>query len=96
MNIKSGAGSLEEATKRLSRIPSIGPKVGMMLAEIGIRNISDLVGCNPESLYKEVCKRRGKALDRCVLYHFRCAVYYASNDVHQPERLKWWYWKENA
>jgi hypothetical protein len=29
-----------------------------------------------------------------VLYVFRCAVYYASNSVHDQERLKWWNWKD--
>ncbi len=24
-----------------------------------------------------------------LLYVFRCAVYYASNDIHNPELLKW-------
>jgi hypothetical protein len=27
-----------------------------------------------------------------MLYVFRCAVYYASNETHEPERLKWWNW----
>ena len=28
-----------------------------------------------------------------MLYVFRCALYYASNDIHDPELLKWWNWK---
>lgn len=32
--------------------------------------------------------------DRCVLYVFRCAVYYAEQEQHDPEKLKWWYWKD--
>jgi hypothetical protein len=31
-----------------------------------------------------------------VLYVFRCAVYYASHEVHDPELLKWWNWKDRA
>lgn len=25
---------------------------------------------------------------------FRCAVYYAEHEEHDPEKLKWWYWKD--
>ncbi|MCI9110313.1 MAG: Pathogenicity locus, partial [Bacilli bacterium] len=25
---------------------------------------------------------------------FRMAVYYASNEKHDKEKLKWWYWKD--
>ncbi|WP_394701143.1 helix-hairpin-helix domain-containing protein [uncultured Methanolobus sp.] len=33
-------------------------------------------------------------LDRCMLYVFREAVYFASNEEHDPELLKWWNWKD--
>lgn len=85
--------NIEEIAKNLSVIPGIGPKVGMMLAEIGINDVSDLVERNPESLYDDICRFRGEILDRCVLYHFRCAVYFASNKTHEPKLLKWWNWK---
>ncbi|NJM89920.1 MAG: hypothetical protein HC847_25010 [Hydrococcus sp. RU_2_2] len=39
---------------------------------------------------------RGQHIDRCVLYVFRCAVYYASNSVREPELLKWWNWKDKT
>jgi hypothetical protein len=29
-----------------------------------------------------------------MLYVLRCAVYYASTDDPNPERLKWWNWKD--
>ena len=32
--------------------------------------------------------------DKCVLYVFRCAVYFAEHEQHEPEKLKWWYWKD--
>jgi hypothetical protein len=35
-------------------------------------------------------------VDRCMLNVFRCAVYYASNDIHDPELLKWWNWKDKS
>jgi hypothetical protein len=33
-------------------------------------------------------------IDRCVLYGFREAVYYASHKNHDPELLKWWNWSD--
>jgi len=34
--------------------------------------------------------------DRCLLYVFRCAVYYASTspELYDIEKLKWWNWKD--
>ena len=81
------------AISNLQSIPSIGPKVGAMLTEIGINKVTDLKKCSPEELYKQACDFRGEILDRCVLYHFRCAVYFATNEHHKPELLKWWNWK---
>lgn len=88
------SGEFQSAVSALQTIPSIGPKVGEMLAEIGITQISDLRNRNPEDLYEQVCASRGEILDRCVLYHFRCAVYFATNTKHKPELLKWWNWKD--
>ncbi|WP_367344139.1 helix-hairpin-helix domain-containing protein [Methanomethylovorans sp.] len=34
-------------------------------------------------------------IDRCMLYVFRCAIYCASNEEHDPQLLKWWSWKDN-
>ena len=36
----------------------------------------------------------GQQLDRCVLYVYRLAVYYAEHETHEPEKLNWWYWKD--
>ena len=37
---------------------------------------------------------RGQHQDRCVLYVFRCAVYFATEPAPEPERLKWWNWMD--
>ncbi|MHA2066255.1 MAG: hypothetical protein ACXABY_17925 [Candidatus Thorarchaeota archaeon] len=29
-----------------------------------------------------------------MLYVFRCAIYYASNNEHDPQLLKWQNWKD--
>ena len=30
-----------------------------------------------------------------TLYVWRLAVYYAENKEKDPEKLKWWYWKDH-
>ncbi|MFB6465844.1 helix-hairpin-helix domain-containing protein [Cytobacillus sp. Hz8] len=60
------------------------------LYDLGIRSLYQLKDLNPEEMYKEHCIQKGTVVDRCVLYVFRCAVIYASNEKHEPELLKWW------
>ena len=78
----------------LSRIPGVGPSLAADLYLAGIREVAELRGRNPEILYQELCSQAGATIDRCVLYVFRCAVYYASESRHDPEKLKWWNWKD--
>jgi hypothetical protein len=78
----------------LQRIPSVGPSIARDLRDIGIRRVADLRGRNPERLYARLNARRGITQDRCVLYTFRCAVYFASTTRPQPDLLKWWNWKD--
>ena len=39
-------------------------------------------------MYDRLIRLRGAHQDRCVLYVFRCAVYYASRARHDPETLE--------
>jgi hypothetical protein len=80
----------------LSRIPGVGPSLAADLYLVGIRDVAELRGRNPESLYADLCREVGCHVDRCVLYTFRCAVYYASAAAPEPEMLKWWNWKDGA
>jgi hypothetical protein len=80
--------------KELQTIPGIGESLSQDLLDLGYRKVYDLKGENPESMYQNLMDLRGQHVDRCVLYVFRCAVYYASNSVHEPELLKWWKWKD--
>ncbi len=84
----------DSAIKDLKQIPGIGPKLAEMLWNINIRSVRQLKGRNPEKLYEKLCDYKGVKVDPCVLYVFRCAVYYASEDRHDPELLKWWNWKK--
>jgi hypothetical protein len=79
----------------LSRIPGVGPSIASDLYLLGVREVAELRGRDPESLYAELCREAGRRVDRCVLYAFRCAVYFASEAEPDPEMLKWWNWKDH-
>ena len=80
----------------LESAPGVGPAVARALREIGIHQLQDLHGADPQTMYDKLCLVRGEYTDRCVLYVFRCAVYFANNSTHDPELLKWWNWKDRA
>ena len=80
-------------SKDLQNIPGIGKSMAADLKMLGIRQISDLAGKSPEKLYGTLCAVTGTKQDRCVLYVFRCAVYYAQGG-RDEEKLKWWNWKD--
>ncbi len=80
----------------LQDIPGIGPNLARHLREIGYSDPSELRDQDAERMYAELREHHGGAMDRCVLYAFRCAVYYANNETHDPELLKWWHWKDRA
>ena len=80
--------------RALTTIPGVGPSIARDLEELGIRKITDLKGRSPERLYERLCDARSARMDPCVLYVFRCAVYYASVPKPKPELLKWWNWKD--
>jgi hypothetical protein len=83
----------KQALRELRRIPGVGSSIANDLWQLGVRSIDDLRDRSPQELYDQLCAQAGAQLDRCILYVFRCAVYYASNEEHEPERLKWWNWK---
>lgn len=78
----------------LQRIPGVGKNIEEDLRNIGIRTIEDLKGKDPEELYQRDCMYKGFQEDRCQLYVFRSAVYFAEHEEHEAEKLKWWYWKD--
>jgi hypothetical protein len=85
-----------EAVRDLRRIPGVGASIAGDLWDLGYRSASELAGEDPEAMYRAHCDQRGVPVDRCVLYTFRCAVYFASNGEHDPELLKWWNWKDRT
>lgn len=78
----------------LQKIPGVGKNIEEDLLNIGIRTIEDLKGKDPEELYQMDCIYKGFQEDRCQLYVFRSAVYFAEHEEHEAEKLKWWYWKD--
>ena len=83
-----------EKNSEFQRIPGVGDSLSKDLVDLGYQKINELKGENPETMYENLMALRGEHIDRCVLYVFRCAVYFASNSVHEPELLKWWNWKD--
>ena len=82
--------------KDLMRIPGVGKSIANDLWNINIKSVSQLVNKNPETLYKKSNDYAGMVQDRCLLYVFRCAVYFASEKKHEPEKLKWWKWMDDG
>ncbi len=78
----------------LRTIPGIGPAMAVDLRELGIRRVADLKGRDPERMYRRLIRLRGSHQDRCVLYVFRCAVYFASTPSPRRALLDWWNWKD--
>lgn len=78
----------------LLTIPYVGKNTKEDLMNIGITCVEDLKGKNPEDLFLKDCQFKRRLEDRCQLYVFRRAVYFAENEVHDKEKLKWWYWKD--
>ena len=80
--------------KNLKQIPGVGKNIAEDLLDLGFRAPEGLKNENPEHLYERLCALRGRPIDRCMLYVLRCAVYFASHTRHDPEKLKWWKWKD--
>jgi hypothetical protein len=80
--------------KGLQAIPGVGPSIEKDLNRLGIKKVSCLKGKDPEKLYARFCAMAGHPVDRCLLYVFRCAVYFATHKKRDPEKLKWWNWSD--
>ena len=85
---------MELSVQALQALPGIGPSIARDLRDLGFRKPTDLREQDPQKMYVDLCDLRREKIDRCVLYVFRCAVYAASNEAPDPERLKWWSWKD--
>ncbi len=84
---------MQSALKGFRTIPGVGKVVARDLWNLGFRTVADLKDRDPEAMYVQHCTFQGAEVDRCMLYTFRCAVYFASHEEHDPDLLKWWNWK---
>lgn len=83
-----------KSPEELEDIPGIGPRMAADLRSLGYRTVASLKSADPERMYERSRKAVGGRLDRCVLYTYRCAVYYASHAKRDPKKLLWWNWKD--
>lgn len=84
----------KELVKDLMRIPGVGKSIANDLLNININSVEDLKGKDPQDLYNRSNEYADVVQDRCLLYVFRCAVYFAESPDPEPEKLKWWRWKD--
>ena len=82
--------------KQFQTIPGVGKACSLDFWNIGLRNVKELKGQNPGILYERLNLISGTTHDICMLYTFRCAVYFATEKTHDKEKLKWWYWKDKS
>lgn len=80
----------------LLKIPGVGENMKEHLQKLGYTCIEELKGENPLEMYERDRIRLGGTLDRCVLYVYRCAVYFAQTQTPDREKLDWWYWKDKT
>ena len=78
----------------MQKIPGVGPRMAGHLEAIGCSTLDSLKGWDPEELYQRSCVVQGCQVDRCVLYVYRLAVYYAEHGECPPDRQNWWDWKD--
>jgi hypothetical protein len=96
MYLEKNSKEKAQTIRELMQIPGVGKSIANDLWNIGIREIPDLKNEDPEFMYNASNKFAGVKQDRCLLYVFRCAVYYANTrpDERRSDRLKWWNWKD--
>lgn len=78
----------------LAQVNTATAKYAKDLRDLGIFNVSDLIGQGPTAMYKRLCQFHSIHIDHCVLYVFRYAVYFASEKEHAEKLLKWWNWQD--
>lgn len=90
------ADEKSKVLKQFQKIPSVGKACALDFWNIGLRSIEDLVAQNPHTLYRKLNSVTGLTHDICMLYTFRCAVYFATETKHEKEKLQWWFWKDKT
>jgi len=73
-----------------NKIPNVGPATVRHLNILGINKPFELIGQNPYSMFKELCKIVGENLDPCLADVFISAVKFMEGAPPQ----KWWHYTE--
>ena len=76
--------------ENLNNIPNVGHATIKYLNILGINRPSELIGQNPYSMFRELCKITKKRFDPCLADVFISAVKYMEG---KPAK-KWWYYTE--
>lgn len=79
--------SAPEAMDRLTKIPNVGPATAEALLELGITEVTDLEGRDPQALFAALCERTGERHDPCTRDVIAAAVAYAEDGTDLP----WWH-----
>ena len=96
-----GRNSIDAMSKKkqtllsdFQQIPGVGKSISQDLWDMGYRERDDLRGQDPQEMYERLCTLRKTELDRCMLYVFRCAIYFVSEPKPDAALLKWWNWSD--
>ncbi|AVV79725.1 MULTISPECIES: helix-hairpin-helix domain-containing protein [Leptospira] len=81
--------------KKFKTLPGVGKSIAMDYWNLGFRNLDEIRSADPEKLYVRCCELHGGHVDRCMLYVFRCVHYSLNAKKPNPEKLKWWNWKDS-
>jgi hypothetical protein len=79
-----------QAMRALQALPNVGPATARDLLRLGIRSQADLVGQDPDALYRRLYQLDGRRHDPCVLDTFTAVVAFADG---QPAR-EWWFFSQ--
>ncbi len=80
--------------KEFQTLPGVGKSIAEDLWDMRFRSLNDFKRKDPEKLYDDFNKLRGTIIDRCMLYTFRCMIYYVSETKHDSKLLNWWMWSD--
>lgn len=76
----------------LAALRSVGPATLEDLRLLGVDSVETLARCEPEQLYAELCRRKGRPADICCLDVFSCAVAQARDPQLPGEQRNWFWW----
>ena len=76
----------------LSALRSVGPATSEDLRQLGVADVHDLAHRDPQTLYNDLCRIKGQAVDICCLDVFCCAVAQAQNPQLPAEQCDWFWW----